>query len=154
MLKIRCHVRKFLRNRFFPFTTFMLKYSRYRGFLEALIDTGSPYTVVSTRDALRLGFPIKRMQSGESVSLAGFRFFNHPIRNVTLIFRTEEEESFSVSIPQMGILVPTKINRSTLNDRRLMAIPSIIGNDFLEDYGFSLYFNPGKKKAFLLQEQE
>jgi len=71
------------------------------------------------------------MQSGETVSLAGHRFFNHPIKNVTMNFRTESDELFEVNLPTIGSLIPTKIDKKTMDE--VKAIPSIIGTGFLED---------------------
>jgi len=49
----------------------------------------------------------------------------------------------------MGVLIPTKIDKKTLRD--VQHIPSLIGNDFLEDQGFTLIFNPSNKSAYLEQ---
>ena len=147
MVRIPCHVRKFVRERLFPFVPFTVRSPRFFGIIEALIDTGSPFTVLSTMDALKLKVPIKRMRRGESVSLAGFRFFNYPIKNPSIRFRTEDAKSLKIDLPKMGVLVPTKIDKKTLQD--VKHIPSIIGNDFLEDQRFALYFNPTAKVAYL-----
>jgi hypothetical protein len=55
--------------------------------------------------------PITKMQSGEIVSLAGYHFFNHPIRDATMNFRTESDELFKVNLPTIGSLIPTKIDK-------------------------------------------
>jgi hypothetical protein len=115
--------------------------------VDALIDTGSPFTVLSTNDILRTRLPITKMQSGETVLLAGFRFFNHPIKNVTMFFRTTTREAKKVELPSIGSLIPTKIDEKILRD--IKHIPSLIGNDFLEEQKFALYFNPSTKTAYL-----
>jgi hypothetical protein len=90
--------------------------------------------------------PITKMQSGETVLLAGYRFFNHPIRDVTMNFRTESDELFKVNLPTIGSLIPTKIDKKTMND--VKHIPSIIGNDFLEAQKIALYFNPSARVVY------
>lgn len=91
--------------------------------------------------------PLKKMQKGETVSLAGFHFFNYPILNVTMLFRTENGEPCTVKLPKIGALIPTKINAKTLDN--VKHIPSIIGNDFLEEQNTALYFNPSARIAYL-----
>ena len=87
------------------------------------------------------------MQRGEAVSLAGYRFFNHQLDNVSMTFRTEDAKPLKIDLPKIGVLIPTKISREALDT--VKDIPSIIGNDFLEDYGFALYFNPTARVAYL-----
>jgi hypothetical protein len=96
--------------------------------MDVLIDTGSPFTVLSIDDIMRTRLPITRMQSGETVSLAGFRFFNHPIKNVAMHFRTTTGEVKKIELSSVGSLIPTKIDKEILND--VKSIPSLIGNDF------------------------
>lgn len=91
--------------------------------------------------------PITKMRLGEIVSLAGFHFFNHPIKNVEMSFRTETDELFKVKLESIGSLIPTKLNKKTLDE--VKNIPSIIGNDFLESQKLALYFNPSKRIAYL-----
>jgi len=86
------------------------------------------------------------MQSGETVSLAGHRFFNHPIKNATLNFRTESDDLFKVNLPSIGSLIPTKTDKKTMDE--VKAIPSIIGNGFLEDQKLALYFNPSARVVY------
>jgi len=40
----------------------------------AVVDTGSPYTTISPRDAFAFNLPLTNWQKGDLVSLAGFRF--------------------------------------------------------------------------------
>ena len=115
--------------------------------MEALIDTGSPYTVLSTVDALKFRLPIKKMQKGEGVKLAGFNFFNHKIGKAVFTFKTTDAGSVWFEIENLGVLIPTKINKKVLED--VEPIPSIIGNDFLEDHNLTLVFNPNQKITFL-----
>ena len=88
------------------------------------------------------------MRKGNPVSLAGFRFLRHQLPNSHLNFKMEDGQYFSVNM-SMGVLIPTKIDKKTLRD--MQHIPSLIGNDFLEDQGFTLVFNPNKKLAYLEQ---
>lgn len=87
------------------------------------------------------------MQRGETVSLAGFRFFNHPIKGVTMYFKDEGGKLLKMDLPSMGGLIPTKIDEKTLDE--VKHIPTMLGNDFLEDQRFTLSFNPSGRVAFL-----
>lgn len=147
MPRISCSIRAIISRRPFPFVTFFLRNLHIAKPIDALVDTGSPFTVLSTNDIMSTRLPISKMQSGEIVSLAGFRFFNHPIKNVTMNFRTETDELFKVNLPTIGSLIPTKLDKKTIND--VKHIPSIVGNDFLEDQKLAFYFNPSVKVAYL-----
>lgn len=147
MPRIHCHVRRFIRGKPFPFVAFLLRTSKIVKGIDALIDTGSPFTVLSTKDALTTRLPLTKMQSGETVSLAGYRFFNHPLGSVIMNFRTETDELVEVSFSSMGALVPTKIDRKMLSE--IKDIPTIIGNDFLEEFGLVLHYNPKSMIAYL-----
>ena len=146
MPKIHCSIRGLIGKRPFPFVTFFLRTPHISKPVDALIDTGSPFTVLSTNDILSTRMSITKMQSGETVLLAGFRFFNHPIRDVTINFKTESNELFKVNLPKIGALIPTRFDKKTMNE--VKHIPSIIGNDFLEDQKLALYFNPSAQVAY------
>lgn len=125
----------------------MLKSPHCFGFIEALVDTGSPFTVLSTVDALKLRLPIKTMRKIEPVYLAGFTFFKATLGNSSMTFRTDDQKSLTIQFNNMGILIPTKLDPNQLEG--VKHIPSIVGNDFLEQEKFGLYVNPSTKVAYL-----
>lgn len=131
--------------------SFVARSPRFYGVVEALIDTGSPFTVLSTVDAIKFRLPIKskKMQKGFGVSLAGFRFFKYNLGKASFTFKTANEDSICFEVQNLGVLVPTKINKKVLKD--VEPIPSIVGNDFLEDHNLALFFNPSKKITYLEQ---
>lgn len=146
MAKIHCFVRRFIQDKPFPFVTFTIL-KPFVKTIDALIDTGSPFTVLSPRDAIASRLPITKMRSGPSVGLAGHHFLNHPIKNVTIHFKAVEGESLEIVLPSLGVLVPTKIDEKIW--REIKDIPTILGNYFLEDHGLSLHFNPRDRIAYL-----
>lgn len=125
----------------------MLKSSHCFGFIEALVDTGSPFTVLSTVDALKLRLPIKTMRKVEPVYLAGFTFFKATLGNSSMTFRTDDQKTLKIQFNNMGVLIPTKLDPNQLEG--VKHIPSIVGNDFLEQEKFGLYVNPSTKVAYL-----
>ncbi len=139
-------MRKFIQERYFPFTSFMLKSPHAFGFIEALVDTGSPFTVLSTIDALRLRLPIKTMRKGEPVYIAGFTFFKVSLGNSLMTFKTDDQKPLTIE-HNTGVLIPTKLDPKQLE--AIKHIPSIVGNDFLEQQKFGLYVNPSAKVAYL-----
>jgi len=147
MPRIACSVRRFTKGKRFAFASFLLTTHGVSKFLDALIDTGSPDTVLSTRDALSMRLPISAMRSGRTVGLAGHSFFNHPLGGATLKFTTDDGGVYVVEMESVGVLVPTRMDSSTLEAVR--PIPSLIGNDLLEDYGFALVFNPRAGVSYL-----
>jgi len=64
-----------------------------------------------------------------------------------LNFRTELDEIFKVNLPTIGSLIPTKINEKTMKE--VKHIPTIIGNDFLEEQKLAFYFNPSASIVYL-----
>jgi hypothetical protein len=134
-------------KRYFPFVTYFLNSPHINKTIDAIVDTGSPYTVLSTNEILGTRLPIHTMQKGETISLAGFRFFKHPINNVSMSFKTETGELFKAQMLSIGALVPTKLDKPTL--KAVLSIPNIIGHDFMEENRVSFYFNPSAKNAYL-----
>jgi hypothetical protein len=63
------------------------------------------------------------------------------------LFACMHADSVWFEIENLGVLIPTKINKKVLQD--VEPIPSIIGNDFLEDQKLTLVFNPSQKITFL-----
>ncbi|MCJ7471095.1 hypothetical protein MUO74_11505 [Candidatus Bathyarchaeota archaeon] len=147
MPRIRCSIRPLFSRKPFPFVTFFVRTLHISKPVDALIDTGSPFTVLSTNDILSTRMAITKMQSGATVTLAGYRFFNHPIKDATMNFRMESDELFKVNLPTIGSLIPTKIDKKTMDEVKY--IPSIIGNDFLENQKLALYFSPSARVVYL-----
>jgi hypothetical protein len=134
-------------ERYFPFVTYFLTSPHINKPIDSIVDTGSPFTALSTNEILSTRMPIHTMQKGEMVSLAGFRFFRYPINNVTLKFKTETGELFAGKLSTISALVPTKLDKKTLND--VKSIPSIVGHDFMEENKIAFYFNPSAKITYL-----
>jgi hypothetical protein len=87
------------------------------------------------------------MKSVETVGLAGFRFYHYRLGVATMRFTTETNEVFQVEVPNMGALIPMKLDQNTKDDVKY--VPSIIGNDFLEQQKCALYCNPSAKTVYL-----
>lgn len=130
-----------------PFISFFLRTSLISKPLIALIDTGSPFTVLSPSDILSSRMPISQMQSGQSVKVGGARFYNHQLGAAIMTFKTEKNEPFKADLLNIGALVPTKLDQKTRDE--VKPIPSIIGMDFLQQQKLALYCNPIAKMIYL-----
>jgi len=113
--------------------------------LSAVIDSGSPFTTISTRDALTFGLPIKNWQSGDLTRLAGNKFYKYELEG-DAAFRTTDDKTFRCR-HKFRVLIPTKIDEPTL--REVQPIPSLIGTDFLEDNRLAFVFDPSSESAYL-----
>lgn len=149
MVEIPCLVRKFLSGLNFAFLPVTIRSGFFNGHVLMMIDTGSPYTVIAPRDAMRFRLSMKGLarRPGHSIHLAGFKFKRHPMGETRLTIRTEKESPITVLSPCFSIIVPTKVNKKILKD--VQSIPSIMGIDFLEEHNVGLYFDPIEKLAYL-----
>lgn len=114
-----------------------------------MIDTGSPFTVISPKDLLRFRIPLKRYTRvpGASVKIAGFNFKTHQMEETGVTFRTENKNPISLKSSVFSMMTPTKWDKKISKD--IQAIPSILGTDFREDHEAALYFDPSTKTAYL-----
>jgi len=146
-LRIPLNVEKFYSDRKVVFANFFVQIPSMRvaHTLSAVVDSGSPFTTISTRDALAFSLPIKNWKVGELTHLAGFKFYGHYLE-ATLNFR-DEQKNIARFRCRVRVLVPTKIDEKTI--REVQDIPSLIGTDFLEDNRFTFVYNPSSETAYL-----
>lgn len=112
--------------------------------VSAVVDTGSPFTSISPKDAVAFGLPISHWGKGEVVFLAGFKFFRHTLE-ATLTFKDEEKKLVRFR-QAVIVLVPTKMDRDSLAE--MQAIPSLVGTDLMEDHDLTFVFEPHKPEAY------
>ncbi|MBU0977008.1 MAG: hypothetical protein KKD18_01190, partial [Nanoarchaeota archaeon] len=109
------------------------------GFVTAIIDTGSPTTILGAGDVRRMRISQIQMQKliGEekAVSLGGAQIKTRILPEASLGIG----EKLNVKIP---IQVPVKVIKGT-------PPPSIIGVDFLLEGKLKLFFDPSAKEAYL-----
>jgi phosphorylcholine metabolism protein LicD len=123
--------------------------SNYRfGFrkISFLIDTGSPKTFISEKDAMVLQIPMKSLKFSEFIKLGGSKYEMLNGKPVKIYFKNDEGKSkvfdFSLTIAKT-----TKKTKEAINESR--ACPSIIGTDFLTQHDLSLFFRPAKSTCYL-----
>jgi len=103
------------------------------GRIEAIIDTGSPKTILSAGDAIRLNIPFTNFES--TTPLTGLGKGKTPmllINKFTFSLRNSEGKPNSFSMPLLVADVPRlrKEGQDKLNNAT--RIPTLIGMDFLD----------------------
>ena len=113
--------------------------------IDMLVDTGSPWTVITPKEYERLKIPLRTLERASDISqvyLSGHTFWRYLLYDVTLRFRDENGKLIKVDLPLIGVLVPTK------KDREVEDIPSILGCDFLKQTCFTFVYNPCNNLAY------
>jgi len=145
-VRIPLVVDKLFVDRKAAYATFFIRIQAMRVARTAVgvVDTGSPYTTISPRDAFTFNLPISNWQKGETVSLAGFVFYRHPL-DAILSFKDADRKLVHFKT-NVAVLVPTKIDSQTIS--KMKDIPSLIGTDFMEDQSLSLFFDVHSDTAY------
>src|SRR3989338_1846707 len=104
------------------------------GFVNAIIDTGSPTTILGAGDVQRMRISQVQMQklvgAEKEVNLGGAQIKTRVLPEAELIFSGK-------AIKISSIQVPVKLVKGT-------PPPTILGVDFLVQGKFSFFFNPKK----------
>ena len=111
-----------------------------------LIDTGTPKTILSERDAHKLGVDFAHLEktSSSMMGIGGFAATYH-LKKVTLTFLSEEGKHTEL-LPEMLLVREPELSEEEKNQ-----IPSILGRDLLSK--FALLLNP-KKELVLITDQD
>ena len=130
--------------------SFLSIYPRSFGRVQAIIDTGSPITILSAADAQRLNIPFKNFQSSSPIK--GFGRGGTPtlsIDNFQISLRSFDNKRKSLEFPITVVDVPIlrKFGEDVLN--QAFTIPTIIGLDFLEANKFKLFIDVNNNTAHL-----
>jgi hypothetical protein len=132
---------------YYPLLALTIRLPKHRGFLmtAALIDTGSYKSFVAPRDVKRMNISYSALPQPVSrpTGLGGLKHFVHVAKGVILSFRDEEGKSQRIELPEIDVL------RSAGSEEEAKHVPTILGTEFLEIAGFSLFYNPKKKEAYL-----
>lgn len=111
------------------------------------VDTGSPETFLSERDALTLNIPFLKLSFSKHTRIGGTTFETLKMEDVTLYFKDEENKSEIIKLPSIQIIKGSKQNEE--ERMKALSIPSLLGTDFLLSNNFALYFHPSMNIAFL-----
>jgi len=128
-------------------TVISIQAPRCFGFVSFVIDTGSPYTFLSERDAEKLKIPLKELETDKKlIGLGGKPFELLFFRHGKFNFRTEEGTIHS-------ICWSIRLRNYAEQQKYREELPSILGTDFIKDNKFVLYYNPSRSIAYFEREE-
>ena len=130
-----------------PYVKFTFRWPQYRVWaapLDALVDSGSPYTAIATRDAERYQIPfskLKRDSKISSIGLGGLNVVPRLTSNAELVFTDEEAKRHQIKYEPLYILEPN-FPRTLWKERGAYRLPNIIGMDLLRSQRVRVHMNP------------
>lgn len=119
--------------------------------LSALVDTGSPWTVITPMGSIML--KLERLSSSRLslpakdhlVVFAGHSFKRYLVENLNFCMKNDEWKLVTSSKPTLGLLISPK----KMEPKEFKEVPFILGCDFLRENKLTLTFNPSEQVAFL-----
>lgn len=112
------------------------------GTVNFVVDTGSPYTFLSEKDAQRLRIPVKALNPDKELSgLTGKNFVILMFRSGSFTFLAEEGKRYTTKWP---IRLRTYAGMGTIIQQEY---PSILGTDFMKSNKFILRYDAGNDAA-------
>jgi hypothetical protein len=134
-----------------PFIKFTLRWPQYRVWvapLEALVDTGSPFTAIATRDAERYQIPLSKLNRDQRlppIGFAGLGFIPRLASNTELIFTDEKGKRHSIKYEPLYVLEPN-LPHNLWSKKGVYRLPNIIGMDFLIHHKVKAYMDPSSEE--------
>jgi hypothetical protein len=126
------------------------RYPRSYGNLVGVLDTGSPRTIISAKDASILKIPIDNLEKVRSIS--GFGRGAIPcriIKNFKIALKSDDSHIKLVELPIHVVDISALNSMNQEFALHAYQIPSIIGIDFLKILNLSLNVNFNKDIAYL-----
>ena len=125
---------------------------RLYGQVVFIVDTGSPLTMLSEGDALKLKVPIGNLRDSpidrKHIYMGGSISEIKLIpKQLDLVFKDDQSKAASVTLPNICVALSTK--HDNRHKQIAQGSPSIMGLDFLRDNGFTLVVDPKKNIAYL-----
>lgn len=118
--------------------------------LLALVDTGSPWTVITPMGStmLKLDRTISHLDippRDHIVVFAGHSFKRYLAGNLEVCMKNNEGKLVTFNKPTIGVLVPQK----KMDPKEFKEVPFILGCDFLRTNKLVLTFDPDQQVAYL-----
>lgn len=135
-----------------PFTSIAIRASSHYRLrplrLITLVDTGSPWTAVTPMGITMLNISTKTLSKADKytrVRFADYTFNRLLINAAGISMIDENKKSVFFDMPSISVLDCTK----KINPNKFKDTPAVLGCDFIDYHGLSLYFDPSKKIAYL-----
>ncbi len=122
----------------------LLKTPRKRTRVNFILDTGSPETILSYRDALSLQMPFNSLSKGKIFGFAGRKFQGYVYNKLKMVFLSTENKVIEEKM-KVSIIKPTSFR----NLEEVDNIPTIIGTDFLKNKKYILYSDISENNSYL-----
>jgi len=121
---------------------FSSRYPRSFGPIQGIIDTGSPKTIISASDALRLNIPFKSLEQG--IALRGFGKGGIPtkiLKNFKFVIMDEERKlkEFKTDVFVVDMTTLKNLPRDFTN--QCLQTPTIFGLDILDKFKMNLFLD-------------
>ena len=114
--------------------------------LLTLVDSGSPWTVLTPSGTKLLKVPVKSLNLAAKhprISFAGYSFKRLVLKNVNIYIMDENKKPKCFKMSEISVLEPAKkVDLSRFPEQML------IGCDFLYKHKLSLFFNPEKSIGY------
>jgi len=120
------------------------------GFIEAFVDTGSPWTVLGPRDTNRItGRFLRKACSSRprTIQFGGITVNGFPITNA--IFRVRDNNNNLITIEPKIIYLLQPIGKDKKRVQATLQLPSIIGMNTLLENRLKFNFDPFNKTSSL-----
>lgn len=103
------------------------------GPIRALLDTGSPKTIISAKDALRLNIPLNNTEEGDPI--AGFGKGRIPSKRIKKFIFALKSKDDKIKTMEMSVNIVdvTNLRNMPQDYYNALALPTIIGMDFLRN---------------------
>lgn len=114
--------------------------------LLALVDSGSPWTVITPSGVKLLKISIKSLPLASqypTIWFAGYTFQRFLLKNVNIYIMDENKKPQCFNMSEISVLEPTKKVDLTRFPEQML-----IGCDFLYIHNMSLFFHPKKSIAY------
>lgn len=129
-----------------PFIKFTFRCPRYRVWgvvLDALVDTGSPFTAITPKDSVRLQIPFSKLPRDPKlppISFGAYKFAPRLMHGVELIFKDEEGKRHALEYYPFYALEP-QLPREKWGEN-IYRLPNVIGIDFLKKRQIRIHLDP------------
>lgn len=114
---------------------------KVRGVVDFLIDTGAGQTILSERDAIRLGLAYQNFPHGIPATGVG---------GVANTYKIDKKVTFYFKTVNGGVYSPVRRGIEVLEEpTEEKSLPSLLGLEFLEDLNFKLTYDMPTQAIFL-----
>jgi hypothetical protein len=125
-------------------TTVVLRSPRKILPVSAMIDTGSPVTMLGYGEAIQLQIPFESLNKDKFVEIGGGNNESRVFNKLKILLKSEDGRRIEETMP-VYIIKPT-------SPKKKQTFTFIIGTDFLKNKGYTLFCDLKNDNAYLEKE--